>query len=175
MPGCRALKTGSFFMPVSHQSASGMSHAESVSQVELFSIRRILAAVIQTAIICRLQEWWGSIIFLLTQKWGVAQLRAAEGMVPNVQQRLGGEALFPVSLVPTSGRLCGYDQCEGRPISSEAKLLGGGWNTAAIVRLNNQKPIRLWDLASGISEAKWFIRNVSNNPILNARHTVMPG
>eukprot|EP00967_Tisochrysis_lutea_P142569 scaffold263582_cov29-Tisochrysis_lutea.AAC.1 len=29
MPGCRALKTGSFFMPVSHQSASGMSHAES--------------------------------------------------------------------------------------------------------------------------------------------------
>eukprot|EP00983_Pelagomonas_calceolata_P053190 1143200-Pelagomonas_calceolata.AAC.2 len=41
---------------VFHQRASGMCPAKSVSQVGLFSFRWILAAVFQTAMICRFQE-----------------------------------------------------------------------------------------------------------------------
>eukprot|EP00983_Pelagomonas_calceolata_P020833 655171-Pelagomonas_calceolata.AAC.1 len=72
MPGCLGLRTGSLLMLVFHQRASGICRAKSVSQVGLFSFRRIIAAVFQTATICRLQEWRGSMNSLLTQNWGVA-------------------------------------------------------------------------------------------------------
>eukprot|EP00983_Pelagomonas_calceolata_P006783 221622-Pelagomonas_calceolata.AAC.1 len=72
MPGCLELRTGSLLMLAFHQRASGMSCAKSVSQVGLFLFRQILAAVFQTAMICRLQEWRGSTISLLTKKEGVA-------------------------------------------------------------------------------------------------------
>eukprot|EP00983_Pelagomonas_calceolata_P045186 1139607-Pelagomonas_calceolata.AAC.1 len=72
MPGCLGLRAGSLLMVVFHQRASGICCAISVRQVGLFSFRWILAAVFQTAIICRLQEWRGSMNSLLTQKWGVA-------------------------------------------------------------------------------------------------------
>eukprot|EP00983_Pelagomonas_calceolata_P046820 1140347-Pelagomonas_calceolata.AAC.2 len=45
------------------------------------------------------------------------------------------------------------------------------WNTiAARVHLNNQNPTWLQDLASDVPEATWFVKVVSNEPILNARH-----
>eukprot|EP00983_Pelagomonas_calceolata_P059869 1146112-Pelagomonas_calceolata.AAC.2 len=72
MLGCLALRTGSLLMLTFHQRASGMSCTESVSQVGLFSFRWILAAVFQTAMIRRLQEWRGSTISLPTKKEGVA-------------------------------------------------------------------------------------------------------
>eukprot|EP00983_Pelagomonas_calceolata_P071240 1151146-Pelagomonas_calceolata.AAC.1 len=54
------------------------------------------------------------------------------------------------------------------------------WNTTARVSLNNQNLNWLRGLAKDIpellvSEAKWLITNVGNKPIINARHTVMPG
>eukprot|EP00983_Pelagomonas_calceolata_P034481 1080434-Pelagomonas_calceolata.AAC.1 len=49
------------------------------------------------------------------------------------------------------------------------------WNTTARVHLNNQSLTWLQGLAKGIPEAKWFVKNVRNNPIRNARHAVMPG
>eukprot|EP00983_Pelagomonas_calceolata_P027917 875726-Pelagomonas_calceolata.AAC.1 len=49
------------------------------------------------------------------------------------------------------------------------------WNTTARAHLNNQSPIWLRDLAKDIPEAKWYVKCVSNNPILNARHAIMPG
>eukprot|EP00967_Tisochrysis_lutea_P142796 scaffold264435_cov26-Tisochrysis_lutea.AAC.1 len=64
-----------------------MSRANSVIQVGFLSFKRILDAVFQTAFICRLQDWRGSMISLLNLKGGVAQLRDVECMVPNVQQR----------------------------------------------------------------------------------------
>eukprot|EP00983_Pelagomonas_calceolata_P024828 781877-Pelagomonas_calceolata.AAC.1 len=44
------------------------------------------------------------------------------------------------------------------------------WNAAARVYLNNQNPTWLRGLAKDILEAKWYIRNVRNVPIRNARH-----
>eukprot|EP00983_Pelagomonas_calceolata_P027326 858248-Pelagomonas_calceolata.AAC.1 len=49
------------------------------------------------------------------------------------------------------------------------------WNTAARVRLNNQSPTWLQGLAKDVPEAKWFVKNVRNDPIRDARHAVMPG
>eukprot|EP00983_Pelagomonas_calceolata_P065687 1148689-Pelagomonas_calceolata.AAC.2 len=49
------------------------------------------------------------------------------------------------------------------------------WETAARVYLNNQNPTWLRGLAKNIPEAKWFVKNVRNDPIHNARHGVMPG
>eukprot|EP00983_Pelagomonas_calceolata_P052957 1143082-Pelagomonas_calceolata.AAC.1 len=49
------------------------------------------------------------------------------------------------------------------------------WNTAGRVHLNNQNPTWLPGLASNIPKAKWFVQNVSNNPIRDARHAVMLG
>eukprot|EP00983_Pelagomonas_calceolata_P058658 1145583-Pelagomonas_calceolata.AAC.1 len=49
------------------------------------------------------------------------------------------------------------------------------WNTAARFHLNNQSPTWLQGLAKDIPEAKWFVKNVRNDPIHNARHGVMPG
>eukprot|EP00983_Pelagomonas_calceolata_P013723 439721-Pelagomonas_calceolata.AAC.1 len=72
MPGCLALRTGSFLMIVFDQRASEMSCANSVIQVGLLSFKRILDAVFQTAFICRLHDWRGSMISLLTLKGGVA-------------------------------------------------------------------------------------------------------
>eukprot|EP00983_Pelagomonas_calceolata_P025285 793726-Pelagomonas_calceolata.AAC.1 len=48
-------------------------------------------------------------------------------------------------------------------------------NTAARVHLNDQNPAWLQDSAREISKAKWFVKNVRNDPIRNARHVVMPG
>eukprot|EP00983_Pelagomonas_calceolata_P009397 304143-Pelagomonas_calceolata.AAC.2 len=46
------------------------------------------------------------------------------------------------------------------------------WNTTARVHLNNQSPTWLQGLARDIPKAKWFFKNVSKNPIRNARHAV---
>eukprot|EP00967_Tisochrysis_lutea_P150802 scaffold292367_cov14-Tisochrysis_lutea.AAC.1 len=81
MSGCLAFKSGSSPMIVFHQLASGLS--KSVNQVGSFSVKWILAAISQTAIICRLQDWW-SMVSLLTHKGGVMYLRFVEGIAPNV-------------------------------------------------------------------------------------------
>eukprot|EP00983_Pelagomonas_calceolata_P083469 1156168-Pelagomonas_calceolata.AAC.8 len=47
------------------------------------------------------------------------------------------------------------------------------WNTAARVQLNNQSPTWLQGSAKDILEAKWFAKNVRNDPILIARHAVI--
>jgi ribonuclease HI len=49
------------------------------------------------------------------------------------------------------------------------------WNTAARVHLNNQNHNWFRDLENAIPGAKGFPRHVSNDPIQNARHKVMPG
>eukprot|EP00983_Pelagomonas_calceolata_P132120 1161837-Pelagomonas_calceolata.AAC.12 len=49
------------------------------------------------------------------------------------------------------------------------------WSTAGRVHLNNQNPTWLPGLASNIPGAKWLVKNVSNDPIRDARHAVMPG
>eukprot|EP00983_Pelagomonas_calceolata_P060956 1146606-Pelagomonas_calceolata.AAC.3 len=51
------------------------------------------------------------------------------------------------------------------------------WNTTARVHLNNQSPTWLQGLARDIPEAKWYVKNVRNDPIhhyVNARHNVIP-
>eukprot|EP00983_Pelagomonas_calceolata_P061155 1146698-Pelagomonas_calceolata.AAC.3 len=65
IPGCLALRTESLPIPctgyrviVFHQRASGMPHATSGNQVGLSSFKQITAAVFQTAIIFRLQEYY---------------------------------------------------------------------------------------------------------------------
>eukprot|EP00983_Pelagomonas_calceolata_P017216 539256-Pelagomonas_calceolata.AAC.1 len=55
------------------------------------------------------------------------------------------------------------------------KLLSLIWNTAGRIHLNNQNLNWIWGLASDIPKAKWLVKNVSNDPIRNARHAVMPG
>eukprot|EP00983_Pelagomonas_calceolata_P057406 1145049-Pelagomonas_calceolata.AAC.4 len=47
--------------------------------------------------------------------------------------------------------------------------------SAARVHLNNRNLTWLQNLARDILEAKWIVKNVRNDPILNARHAVMPG
>eukprot|EP00983_Pelagomonas_calceolata_P017855 560384-Pelagomonas_calceolata.AAC.1 len=47
------------------------------------------------------------------------------------------------------------------------------WNTAA--KVYNQSPTWLQGLAKDIPESKWFVKNVRNDPIRNARRDVMPG
>eukprot|EP00983_Pelagomonas_calceolata_P050379 1141949-Pelagomonas_calceolata.AAC.4 len=59
MPECLVLIAGSLLMVAFHQRASGMSSAQSVSQVGSFSFRRILAAAFLTAITCRLSRSGG--------------------------------------------------------------------------------------------------------------------
>eukprot|EP00983_Pelagomonas_calceolata_P118580 1160520-Pelagomonas_calceolata.AAC.1 len=62
--------------------------------------------------------------------------------------------------------------------SQEIALPQNTWavlNTAARVHLNNQSPTWLQGLAKDIPEAKWFVKNVRNDPIRNAKHAVMPG
>jgi len=49
------------------------------------------------------------------------------------------------------------------------------WNTAARVHLNNQNQNWLRNLANDIKGARGFLHQVSNDPILNPRHKVMPG
>ena len=44
------------------------------------------------------------------------------------------------------------------------------WNTAARIRLNEQNPTWLTDLANDIPEAWWKHKTIGNDPILNARH-----
>eukprot|EP00983_Pelagomonas_calceolata_P068342 1149882-Pelagomonas_calceolata.AAC.1 len=77
------------------------------------------------------------------------------------------------------------------PLQPRCKLVGAGamasyrqqawpygmpiWNTAGRAHLNNQNSTWLQGLAKDIPEAKWFVKNVRNDPIRNARHAVMLG
>ena len=47
------------------------------------------------------------------------------------------------------------------------------WNTAARLCLNNHNPTWISDLARDIPEARWKHRNISNDPVLNARNPSM--
>eukprot|EP00983_Pelagomonas_calceolata_P087634 1156999-Pelagomonas_calceolata.AAC.2 len=44
------------------------------------------------------------------------------------------------------------------------------WNTAARIRLNENNPTWLTDLARHIPEARWWKTIISNDPVLNPRH-----
>eukprot|EP00983_Pelagomonas_calceolata_P083137 1156093-Pelagomonas_calceolata.AAC.4 len=48
------------------------------------------------------------------------------------------------------------------------------WKTTAGAHLNNQNTSWLQGLARDIPDAKRFVKNARNNPILNARRAVMP-
>eukprot|EP00983_Pelagomonas_calceolata_P051257 1142331-Pelagomonas_calceolata.AAC.1 len=61
-------------------------------------------------------------------------------------------------------------------LQSGTQLLGLSLMHAdARVHLNNQSPTWLQGLTKDIPEAKWFVKDVRNDPIQNARHAVMPG
>eukprot|EP00983_Pelagomonas_calceolata_P058040 1145336-Pelagomonas_calceolata.AAC.2 len=56
------------------------------------------------------------------------------------------------------------------PCLSRSLQLIAVWNTAARIRLNENNPPWLTDLAQHIPEARWWKTTISNDPVLNPKH-----